>query len=134
MALTNAGLGAVHGFAGVIGAMFEAPHGALCAALLPHVMAGNYQALSTRSADAALRRFTDAARLLTDRAGAVAEDGIDWLRAVVRDLQIPTLGAHGVTHADVDAIADKASRASSMKANPVTLSIEELREILLAAI
>jgi alcohol dehydrogenase class IV len=134
MALTNAGLGAVHGFASVIGGMFDAPHGALCAALLPHVVAGNCRALAARGADAALRRFTDVARLLTDRSGADAEDGIDWVRALVGDLQIPTLSAYGVTYTDADAIADKASRASSMKANPVTLSIEELREILLAAI
>jgi alcohol dehydrogenase class IV len=35
LALANAGLGAVHGFAGVAGGMFQAPHGAVCAALLP---------------------------------------------------------------------------------------------------
>ena len=49
-ALANAGLGAVHGFAGTIGGMFDAPHGAICAALLPHVMAGNLRALASRGA------------------------------------------------------------------------------------
>jgi alcohol dehydrogenase class IV len=41
LALANAGLGAVHGFAAPIGGMFAAPHGAVCAALLPHVMKSN---------------------------------------------------------------------------------------------
>ena len=38
LALANAGLGVVHGFAAAIGGMFVAPHGAVCAALLPHGM------------------------------------------------------------------------------------------------
>ena len=37
LALANAGLGAVHGFAAAIGGRFQAPHGAVCAALLPAV-------------------------------------------------------------------------------------------------
>src|SRR5678816_3584886 len=51
MALANAGLGAVHGFSGPIGGMFPAPHGAICAALLPHVMAVNIRALRLRQSN-----------------------------------------------------------------------------------
>ena len=50
LALANAGLGAVHGFAAPIGGMFPAPHGAVCATLLPHVMAVNVAALRARQA------------------------------------------------------------------------------------
>lgn len=39
--------GAVHGFAGIIGGMFEkAPHGAVCAALLGPVFRANVRALA----------------------------------------------------------------------------------------
>src|SRR5208282_5705063 len=66
IALANAGLGAVHGFAGPMGGMFAAPHGALCAALLPGVMAANVAALRRRQPGGeGLRRYDEIARLLT---------------------------------------------------------------------
>src|SRR5581483_3978724 len=51
LALANAGLGAVHGFAAPVGGMFDAPHGAICAAVLPHGIEANLQALRTRMPD-----------------------------------------------------------------------------------
>src|ERR1700738_5369126 len=66
MALANAGLGAVHGFAGPIGGMFPAPHGAVCAALLPHVMAANVKALREREPkSSALNQYYRVASLVT---------------------------------------------------------------------
>src|SRR5882672_4367100 len=65
MALANAGLGAVHGLAGPIGGMFPAPHGAICAVLLPHVMAANLQAMRQREPNhPAMLRYDSVARLL----------------------------------------------------------------------
>jgi alcohol dehydrogenase class IV len=97
-------------------------------------MAGNQRALAARGAHAALRRFTDVARLLTGRPAADAQDGVAWIRAVAGDLNVPPLRAYGIGPGDVDAIVEKAARASSMKANPVELSVDELREILGTAI
>jgi alcohol dehydrogenase class IV len=135
LALANAGLGAVHGFAGPIGGMFGAAHGAICAALLPHVMAGNLRAIDARATDhPARRRFDEVARLLTGRHDATAADGVEWLRALVEELDIPPLSAHGVTTAHVGEVVSQASRASSMKANPLELTDEELAEILRRAL
>lgn len=135
LALANAGLGAVHGFAGPIGGMFEAPHGAICAALLPHVVAGNIRALDARAPGHPARsRFDEVGRLLTARATADAADALAWLRALVADLQVPPLEHYGVTHDHVDAIVDQSTRASSMKGNPIELTPEELRAILRAAL
>ena len=71
LALANAGLGVVHGFAGPVGGAFHAPHGAVCAAFLPHVMAVNARALRTRQpGSAALARYDEIARILTGQAAA----------------------------------------------------------------
>jgi alcohol dehydrogenase class IV len=135
LALANAGLGAVHGFAGPIGGSFPAPHGAICAALLPHVMAANLRALRQRAPDsAALRRYDEVARLLAGNAGATADDGVDWIGKLVADLQIPRLGGYGIREEHVADLVAKAANASSMKANPIVLTAEELAETLRLAL
>ena len=127
LALANAGLGAVHGFAGPIGGSFAAPHGAICAALLPHVMVTNLRALRQRAPDgAALPRFDQVARWLTGDASATADDGVQWIQQLVSDLQIPKLSAYDIREEHVADLVTKAINASSMKANPVVLTPEEL--------
>ena len=135
LALANAGLGAVHGFANPIGGMFSAPHGAICGALLAHVTAANLGALRARSpGHEALRRYGTIARILTDRTDATADDGVHWLFDLINALQIPTLATYGVTAADIPAITATAAKASSMKANPIAFTPGELAAILAAAL
>jgi alcohol dehydrogenase class IV len=131
LALANAGLGAAHGFAAPICGMFPAPHGATCAALLPHVMAANVQALRSRHGDSpALARYDELARIVTGSASATAADGIRWVGDLCRALQVPGLSTYGITRGAFPALVEKAARASSMKANPLVLTGEELREVL----
>lgn len=131
LALANAGLGAVHGFAAPIGGMFPAPHGAVCAALLPQVMAGNLQAARARlPGGEALRRYAEVARLLTGEPTATAEDGVRWVRALVAELQIPGLRDYGVTVGHIPLLVERAAQASSMKSNPLLLTAGELTDLL----
>ena len=135
LALANAGLGVVHGFAAPVGGMFDAPHGAICAALLPHGMAVNIRAARARAPEGeTLRRYETVARLLTGKPDAVAEEGVEWVRRLCRELQIPPLGSYGIQEWDVPTLVEKASRASSTKGNPVTLTSDELREVLTSAL
>ena len=135
LALANAGLGAVHGFAGVIGGSFPAPHGAICAALLPHVMEANLRALRQRARDSvALPRYGKVAELLTGNTDVTADNGVEWARKLVGDLQIPRLGKYGVREVHVADLVAKAANASSMKANPITLTTEELAATLRQAL
>ncbi len=131
LALANAKLGAVHGFAGPFGGMFDAPHGAICAALLPHVMAINVQALQERQPDnEALYRYDEIAQILTGSPDATIKDGFNWVEALCKDLQVPPLGAYGLTEDEFPTLIKKASKASSMKGNPIELTTGEMREIL----
>jgi alcohol dehydrogenase class IV len=130
MALANAGLGAVHGFAAPIGGMFDAPHGAVCAALLVHAMEINLRAVRERGSELTVRRFEEVARILTNNPQAKPEDGIAWISQLCRDLEVPPLRAYGIGKENVDELCNKASVSSSMKANPVVLTKAELTELL----
>jgi alcohol dehydrogenase class IV len=134
IALANAGLGAVHGFAGAIGGRFSAPHGAVCAALLAPVMAANLGALRARAPQhPSLVRYDEVARWLTGRAEATADEGVVWVAAQHAAMALPKLAALGVAASDFAEVVAQAQQASSMKANPVVLTADELAAVLAAA-
>ena len=130
IALANAGLGAVHGFAAPIGGLFHAPHGAVCAALLAPVWAMNLKILLRSSNADCIKRFNLIAQWLTGNPSAEAPDAVHWLRDLSRELQIPSLRSMGIAAADLPQISSKAAVASSMKGNPVLLSEVQRMEIL----
>lgn len=131
LALANAKLGAVHGFAGVLGGSLNSPHGAICARLLPVVMSINARALSERSPQSeAFARYDEVAQILTGKANARAADGIAWLYDLVAGLGTAPLSSFGLRRNDFPGIVQKSAQASSMKGNPVQLTQEEMSEIL----
>jgi alcohol dehydrogenase class IV len=135
LALANAKLGAVHGFAGPIGGMFPAPHGVICARLLPFVMETNVNALASREPDSsALARYDDVARLLTGDDTARSADGVAWVQELSQALAVPPLSEFGMTQEDIPAVVAKSKDASSMKGNPIVLSEEEMSAILAEAL
>jgi len=135
LALANAKLGAVHGFAAPLGGMFPIPHGVACARLLPSVAQINVRALRARSPSSpALARYDDVARIATRSPAANAEDAGVWLRELVEELGVPTLSAYGVRDDDIARVVAAARQASSMQGNPVVLTDDELAEALRAAI
>ena len=153
LALANAKLGAVHGLAGPLGGMISAPHGVICARLLPFVCEANVQALqrraplesagpstsgardklllTRRAADsAALARYDEIAQLLTGTATARAVDGLAWVQDLCAALKVPPLAKFGLKEQDFPAVVAKSRNSSSMKGNPITLTDDELMEIL----
>jgi alcohol dehydrogenase class IV len=135
LALANAGLGVVHGFASVIGGMFSAPHGAVCARLLPYSMAANVRALQQRQPEGpALQRFDEVARILTGDPQAVATNGVTWLERLGMLLQVPPLSVSGMIAQDIPLVVEKAQVASSTQANPIKLTNDEMSNILAQAL
>lgn len=135
LALANAGLGAVHGFAGPLGGMLFAPHGALCGLLLPLVMAANVHALSTRTPGSpALARYEEVAQILTGVSTARAVDGVTWVQDLCATLKVPPLAEYGLKERDFPAVVEKVLRASSTKGNPIVLTDNELTQILTKAV
>ncbi|HEX8203716.1 MAG TPA: iron-containing alcohol dehydrogenase [Isosphaeraceae bacterium] len=134
IALANARLGAVHGFAGVLGGATGHAHGAICARLLPFVMEANLRAADERGDPVTIRRYVEIARTLTGDPEAGARDGVSWVRQLCAEMKIPPLREAGLTGADCGRLIPLARRASSMRGNPVTLSDEELGRIFEAAL
>ncbi|HYJ10574.1 MAG TPA: iron-containing alcohol dehydrogenase [Polyangiaceae bacterium] len=131
LSLANAKLGAVHGFAAPIGGQFDAPHGAVCARLLPLVMRANIAALRERQPKSPLlARFDVVAQALTGQPQAKAADGIAFVQALADELAVPGLASYGVTAAHIPDLVTKAAAASSMKGNPLPLTPAELSAIL----
>jgi alcohol dehydrogenase class IV len=131
LGLANAKLGAVHGFAGPLGGMFSAPHGAICARLLPFVMEVNVRALQSRQpGSTVLSRYDEVAQLLAGRTTASAADGVTWVQDLCVTLKVPSLTEFGLTERDFPTAIGKAQKSSSMKGNPILLMDEELLGIL----
>lgn len=131
MALANSRLGAVHGLAAPVGGEIQAPHGAICAALLPHVMSTNITALQNRSPEhPALERYSEISKLLNDDPGATAKAGAQWVQRFCTHAHIQPLSNYGLIDSLYPNIIEEAYRASSMRGNPITLSEVELRNIL----
>jgi alcohol dehydrogenase class IV len=131
LGLANAKLGAVHGFAGPLGGMYSAPHGVICARLLPFVIDANIQALRRRDkASSALAKYDEVAQLLTGEDSAKAADAVKWVRRLCLRLKVPELEQFGLKPQDFEIIAAKAKKSSSMKGNPVELTDDELLGII----
>jgi alcohol dehydrogenase len=139
--LAQTGLGAVHGVASPLGALFPIPHGVACGATLAAATRVNVAALEEREpGSVALARYAEAGRLLSGDAAAALRDVGEARSALVRLLEdwrarlaVPRLSAFGIAEADIPAVVAD-SRGSSMKTNPILLTDGEIAEILRASL
>lgn len=130
LALANAGLGVIHGLAGPLGGLSNAAHGALCGSLLSFGLALNEAQISDEKIK---QRFADVRQWLA--AGLDVEPSNAWesLREWSQHAGLGNLHDLGVPRDALEPAALAASSSSSMKANPVMLTSEQLLEMLEAA-
>jgi alcohol dehydrogenase class IV len=129
--LTNAGLGAVHGFASSIGGMYNIPHGLVCGTLMAVANEVNVRELRRSKANpGALKKYSFLGELFSEKKGKTENfyiDGfIDNLKNLTNDLDLPGLSKFGLKKTDIELICSK----TEIKNNPVKLSSESLIEIM----
>ncbi|MFX1515062.1 MAG: iron-containing alcohol dehydrogenase [Promethearchaeota archaeon] len=133
--LANSGLGAIHGFASPMGG-YKIPHGVICAALLKPTIEANIKELTKVNPESVtLRKYAKLGEIVSEKSYPSITNAhralINYLGRLTQELQIPTLSKFGLTDSEIDIIAEKAMKSSSMRYNPVKLKKGVLREILL---
>lgn len=127
IALANSGLGVVHGFAGPLGSVTGAAHGAICGALLPYGLKVNRHFADD---PIVIQRLDQIANWIIPIFGGMKADAFDTLAAWIADQGITGLASLGLKEVDIRAVATASQASSSMKANPVALPFEALVSVL----
>ncbi len=131
IALANAGLGIVHGFASSVGGLIDIPHGTLCATLLAEATRENIEQL--RLIDGKhpqLQKYAKAGAILSGVAADDLASGCELLLETLKNwqerLSFPKLSCYGIIPEDVDGIV----RATRSKSNAVQLDNAAMKRIL----
>ncbi len=128
--LATAGLGAVHGFASSLGALYNIPHGIICGTLMPSANETNVKALRRGENKEALIKYAVLGRLFLEKEEGSNDYFIDgfteYLYSLSEELKLPGLKTAGADDNDFDIIV----KTTECKNNPVKLTEEELLEIL----
>ena len=129
--LANAGLGAVHGIAGTIGAMFNVPHGVVCGTLMAGANEVTLRELRlSKESTVALNKYSVLGRLISGQESGTDEyfqnAFIGYLHYLTVSLELPRLGKYGLAPDSITTV----SAASDSKNNPVKLNEQQLQEII----
>ena len=127
MAFSNVGLGAVHGMAHPLGAIFDIPHGVANALLLPIVMEFN--------APAALDKYVTIAKAMNAyKEGMTREEAAEAAVDAVRQLSIRVgipqhLAELGIKETDLPRLAKAAFADVCTPGNPRDITEEDILEL-----
>ncbi len=126
--LANAGLGAVHGLAGPIGAFFEAPHGVVCAKLLEPITRANIESLQQADRDSqSLQKYRQIGQLFNPdcKQEKQLEALLNTLQKYAERYSPQKLSVYGLNGDNIAPVIQNC-RSGSMLGNPVVLSDQQL--------
>ena len=132
--LAQTGLGSVHGLASPLGAFYPIPHGVVCGTLVAAATHTNINAMLEREPDnVAIGRYARVSEVLSQRRFKSIDEALDKLVELLQhwtyDLQLERLSTYGLTSSALDHVVEH-SRGSSMKTNPIVLTDEEIKAML----
>ncbi|QOJ23656.1 MAG: iron-containing alcohol dehydrogenase [Gammaproteobacteria bacterium] len=133
--LAQVGLGSVHGLASPLGAFYPIPHGAICGTLVAVATRINIRSIQAREPNnLALAKYLHVAEILCQQRFSDPETAfnalIDLLAHWTDELTLPRLSHYGLQSTGLDKVISHC-RGNSMKTNPIVLSDDEIRQILL---
>ena len=133
--LAQTGLGSVHGLASPLGAFYPIAHGVVCGTLVATATRVNLETMKQREPDnPALKKYARMATLLCNKKfkdnNRAHQALIDLLYDWTEQMSLPRLSSFDISEQDLDHIV-KHSRGSSMRTNPIVLTDDEVRSVLL---
>jgi alcohol dehydrogenase class IV len=129
--LTNAGLGAVHGFASSIGGLFNIPHGIVCGTLMAPANAVTVKKLRKQDQNhPSLLKYSELGKFFSNENQKNQDYYVDLFISTLFEwtkmMNIPGLAKYGIKNTDFKKIVE----LTDNKNNPVKLDKNELTEIL----
>jgi len=133
--LAQTGLGSVHGLASPLGAFYPIPHGVVCGTLVSEATHMNIKLMLERdSANPALNKYALLGDTLMQKKHGNNHESWQALCNILQNwteaLQLPRLREYGLVEEGLDYVVAN-SRGSSMKTNPIVMSDNEIRDLLL---
>lgn len=133
--LAQVGLGSVHGLASPLGAFYPIPHGVVCGTLVASATHVNISSMLSREpGNPALGKYAQIAEVLCQQPFSTPTAAFaaltDLLAEWTDELALPRLSHYGLKEAAIDHVIAHC-RGSSMKTNPIVLTDEEIKQILL---
>jgi alcohol dehydrogenase len=120
------GLGAVHSISHPVGALYDTHHGLTNGVVLPYVLAYNRPAIEERLAYLAVALGLP---------GGDFDAFTEWLLSFRASLHVPhSLGELGVEETRAGELAEKALRDPSTGGNPVPMTVDDFRRVIVSAI
>ena len=133
--LAQTGLGSVHGLASPLGAFYPIPHGVVCGTLVAAATEMNINAMFDREPDnPALDRYARISEVLAQRRFKSRDESLQHLVLLLsqwtQDLMLQGLSSYGLHFDGLDHVVAHA-RGSSMKTNPIVLTDEEIKAVMI---